>query len=141
MILLNIFVVFVVFLFFLMFFNFNKYENFSLLKTGYGSSDSQYLPNKMDIDQVSANNVLSFINNKNCNAKTICNKPDSFYYNDDFNDKICWDYNKDCKNNYDYLKSMCLYRRIHNKNRLCNSIVGVNQRFVNSSNPKKFIHF
>lgn len=65
-----------------------------------------------------------------CNEHEICNS-----------DGVCWDKNIDCINNFKYQKSMCLQKHIHNKKRLCNSIVGVEPRFQNVDNPSNFMDF
>lgn len=82
-------------------------------------TDSGYVPSKLELDQVSANNVLTFTNNK------VCGPPE----------------NQDCNENPGYLESMCYNRRIKNKDLLCNSIVGFVPRPQDSYNPVKFENF
>lgn len=53
----------------------------------------------------------------------------------------CIDKNVVCDNNYKYQESMCLQKRIYNKERLCNSITGIVPRFQNVDNPTDFIDF
>jgi hypothetical protein len=82
-------------------------------------TDSGYVPSKLELDQVSANNVLTFTDNK------VCGPPE----------------NQDCNENPGYIESMCYNRRIKNKDMLCNSIVGVTPRPQDSYNPVKFENF
>lgn len=53
----------------------------------------------------------------------------------------CIDKNINCLNNFNYQESMCLQKRIYNKQRLCNSITGIEPRAQNVDNPTDFTDF
>jgi len=86
-------------------------------------TDKSYTPDKLDLDQVSANNVLTFTDNQNCKSKDT------------------YEQNQDCNPNYGYQETMCLNRRIANKEQLCNSIVNFVPRPQDQYNPSNFKDF
>lgn len=92
------------------------------------TNDLSWLPEKKFLDSVSANNVLTFTNNKECDGKSLSHINTS------------WDINQDCYLNPQYLHSMCLQKR-KNKTQLCNSINGVVQFPQNNNHPKNFEEF
>lgn len=95
-----------------------------------------HLPNKIVLDSNSANNVQTFIKNKDCNARKF-----NDFLNDDKRSMITRNKNQDCNLNPEYLHSMCLLRRDYNKKRLCNNITGITQYPQNTSNPENFHEF
>lgn len=99
--------------------------------------DKSWLPEKPFLDSNSANNVLTYTNNKKCDGKYIWNNADE----PDTNEVVSWDTNQDCQLNPQYLHSMCLQRRHHDKKRLCGSLTGIVQYPQDADHPKNFEEF
>ena len=86
-------------------------------------NDKSYLVEKIKLDSLSSNNVLTFTKNTKCDII----KDDGV--------------NHDCGLNPQYLHSMCLNKRSNDKKRLCNSLVDIVQRPQDTNNPGDFIEF
>ena len=59
----------------------------------------------------------------------------------EMSNKNCDKNNVDCGTNFQYLKNMCMERRINNKEELCNSIVDIVPRPHDKYNPSNFTDF
>ncbi len=77
--------------------------------------------------------VFKVLDKNECKDNAICNCVN--------NKEFCYNHNVNCKNNYEYQKKMCIWRKIYDNDRLCNSIIDIVPRPQNVNSPKKFLDF